>query len=163
MVCSRMMHRCLRSYWSERKGQSCALGLGYRIRRWKSRDHHHHHHHNHHHHHHQQQQQQHQQQHHQHQHQPPTQPPTTITVRICALNLLFINIFHDIVVRIESRRVNKAKHVLLMCSFFPFCAGKTALAWKVSCNFPAKIERINRPTIFIRHVSGIVYIMHMPE
>ena len=35
MVCSRVMHWCLRSYWSGRKGQSYALGLGYR--RWKSR------------------------------------------------------------------------------------------------------------------------------
>ena len=35
MVCPRMMHWCLRSYWSGRKGPSYALGLGYR--RWKSR------------------------------------------------------------------------------------------------------------------------------
>ena len=38
----------------------------------------------------------------------------------------------------------KAKHVLLLCWFVRFCAGKTALALKRSCNFSrAKIERIN--------------------
>ena len=36
-------------------------------------------------------------------------------VTICALNLLLINIFLDIVTRIESRCVIKAKHVSLVC------------------------------------------------
>ena len=36
-------------------------------------------------------------------------------VRVCALNFLVINIFHDVVARIESRCVIKAKHVLLLC------------------------------------------------
>ena len=36
-------------------------------------------------------------------------------VRICALHLLFISIFHDAVASIESRYVIKAKYVLLLC------------------------------------------------
>ena len=49
-------------------------------------------------------------------------------VRVCASNLLLINIFLDIVARIESRYVSKAKHVLLVCQFVRFVAGKSALA-----------------------------------
>ena len=36
------------------------------------------------------------------------------SVRFCALNLLFNNIFHDVVSRVESRCVIEAKHVLLV-------------------------------------------------
>ena len=35
-------------------------------------------------------------------------------VEVSALNSIFINIFHDVVARIESRCVIKAKHVLLV-------------------------------------------------
>ena len=38
-------------------------------------------------------------------------------VEVSALNSLFINIFHDVVARIEYRCVIKAKHVLLVCWF----------------------------------------------
>ena len=41
--------------------------------------------------------------------------PVEFSVRVCALNLLSISIFHDVVARIESRCVIKAKHVLLIC------------------------------------------------
>ena len=37
--------------------------------------------------------------------------PVGFPVRVCALNLLFINISHDFVVRIESRCMIEAKHV----------------------------------------------------
>ena len=40
--------------------------------------------------------------------------PVGFPVQVCASNLLLINIFHD-VVRIESRCVIEAKHVLLVC------------------------------------------------
>ena len=36
-------------------------------------------------------------------------------VEVSALNSLFINIYHDVVARIEIRCVIKAKHVLLVC------------------------------------------------
>ena len=41
--------------------------------------------------------------------------PVGFPVEVSALNSLFINIFHDVVARIESRCVIKAKHVLLVC------------------------------------------------
>ena len=50
--------------------------------------------------------------------------PVEFPVRVCASNLLLINIFLDIVARIESRCVIKAKHVLLVCWFVRFFAGK---------------------------------------
>ena len=80
--------------------------------------------------------------------------PAGFRVRFCALDLLFINFFRDVVVGIESRCVIKSKHVLLVCSYVRFCVGKTALALKRSCNFSQrKIDRINRPSIFY-------YIIH---
>ena len=36
-------------------------------------------------------------------------------VEVSALNSLFTNIFHDVIARIESRCVIKAKHVFLVC------------------------------------------------
>ena len=36
------------------------------------------------------------------------------TVEVCALNPLFINIFHDVVTRMESSCIIKGKHVLLV-------------------------------------------------
>ena len=76
--------------------------------------------------------------------------PVESTVRVCTLNLLFINIFHDIVVCIESRRMIKAKHVLSICWLFRFCAEKNCTHTEALVQFsPRKIERINRPT---RHV-----------
>ena len=91
--------------------------------------------------------------------------------RVCALNLLLINIFHDVVAHIESRCVIKARHVLLPCEFIRFCAGKIALTLKRSCNFSsAKIKRINtvarhvllqnRQLTIIR-TSVIVPLMHL--
>ena len=68
--------------------------------------------------------------------------PVGFPVRVCALNLLFFNIYHDVVACIESRCVIKAKHVLLVCWFVRFFAGKTALALKCSCIFPRKIDQI---------------------
>ena len=41
--------------------------------------------------------------------------PVEFPVRVCASNLLLINIFLDIVARKKSRCVIKAKHVLLVC------------------------------------------------
>ena len=41
--------------------------------------------------------------------------PVGFPVEVSALNSLFINIFHDVVARIESRCMIKAKHVLLVC------------------------------------------------
>ena len=41
--------------------------------------------------------------------------PVGFPVRVCALNLSFINIFHDVAARMESRFVIKARHVLLVC------------------------------------------------
>ena len=41
--------------------------------------------------------------------------PVGFPVEVSDLNLLFINIFHDVVTRIESRSMIKAKHVLLVC------------------------------------------------
>ena len=40
--------------------------------------------------------------------------PVGFPVEVSALNSIFINIFHDVVARIESRCVIKAKHVLLV-------------------------------------------------
>ena len=54
--------------------------------------------------------------------------PVWFLVEVSALNSTFIKIFHDLVARIESKCVIKTKHVLLVCSFVRFCAGKTALA-----------------------------------
>ena len=61
--------------------------------------------------------------------------PVGFPVEVSALNSLFINIFRDVVARIESRCVIKAKHVFLVCLFVLFYAGKTALALKRSYNF----------------------------
>ena len=66
--------------------------------------------------------------------------PVRFSVKVSALNSLFNKIFHDGVAFIENRCVVKTKHVLLVCSFVRFWAGKL---------FPRKIELINRPT---RHV-----------
>ena len=41
--------------------------------------------------------------------------PVGFPVEVSALNSLFINIFHDVVARIESKCMIKAKHVLLVC------------------------------------------------
>ena len=41
--------------------------------------------------------------------------PVGFLVEVSALNLLFINIFHDVVARTESRCEIKTKHVLLVC------------------------------------------------
>ena len=41
--------------------------------------------------------------------------PVGFLVELSALNSIFINIFHDVVARTESRCVIKAKHVLLVC------------------------------------------------
>ena len=41
--------------------------------------------------------------------------PLEFPVRVCASNLLLIMIFLDIVARIESKCVMKAKYVLLVC------------------------------------------------
>ena len=41
--------------------------------------------------------------------------PVEFPLKVCASNLLLINIFLDIVARIESRCMIKAKHVLLIC------------------------------------------------
>ena len=41
--------------------------------------------------------------------------PVVFPVEASALNSLFINIFHDVVARIESRCLIKAEHVLLVC------------------------------------------------
>ena len=41
--------------------------------------------------------------------------PVGFPVEVSALNSLFIYIFHDVVTRIESKCVIKAKHVLLVC------------------------------------------------
>ena len=41
--------------------------------------------------------------------------PVGFPVEVSALNSLVINIFHNVVARIESRCVIKAKHVLLVC------------------------------------------------
>ena len=65
-------------------------------------------------------------------------------VRICVLNFLFIYIFHDVVVRIESKCVIKAKHVLLLCELVRFCAGKIVLALK-------RIDKDNSTLLFSRH------------
>ena len=54
--------------------------------------------------------------------------PVRFPVRICASNLLSFNIFVDIVARIESRCVIKAKYVLLVCQFVRFFMGKIARA-----------------------------------
>ena len=54
--------------------------------------------------------------------------PVRFPARVCALNLLSINVFLDIVARIESRCVIKAKHILLVCEFVLKCP----------CSFPAK-------------------------
>ena len=64
--------------------------------------------------------------------------PVGFLVRVCAWNLLSINTLLNIVARIESRCVIKAKHVLLVCKFVRCFAGKTALALKRSYIFPAK-------------------------
>ena len=61
--------------------------------------------------------------------------PVGFLVKVCASNLLLINIFLDTVARIESRCVIKAKHVLLVCWFIRFLSGKTAPTLKCSCNF----------------------------
>ena len=76
--------------------------------------------------------------------------PVRFPVRICALNLLFLNTFYDVAVCIESRCVIKAKHVLLIVLFR---AGKNCTRaehfWRARAIFPCKIRRIIRPT---RHV-----------
>ena len=61
--------------------------------------------------------------------------PVGFPVIVCASNLLLVTIFRDVVARIESRYMIKAKHALLVCLFVRFFTGKTALALKRSCNF----------------------------
>ena len=63
--------------------------------------------------------------------------PVGFPVRVCDLNLLLINIFHNVVDRIESRCMIKAKYVLLVCKFVRFFAEKTLHSrWSArSCNF----------------------------
>ena len=51
--------------------------------------------------------------------------PVGFPVEVSALNSLFINIFHDVVARIESRCMIKAKHVLLVCLLI-----RSILGWK---------------------------------
>ena len=41
--------------------------------------------------------------------------PLGFRIVVSALNSLFINIFHDVVARTESRCLIKVKHVLLVC------------------------------------------------
>ena len=41
--------------------------------------------------------------------------PVGFPIEVSAFNSIFINIFHDVVGRIESRCMIKAKHVLLVC------------------------------------------------
>ena len=41
--------------------------------------------------------------------------PVGFPFRVCALYLLFNNIFHDVVARIEQMRDFKPKHVFLLC------------------------------------------------
>ena len=73
--------------------------------------------------------------------------PVGFPVRICALYLLFIEIFHEGVARIESRCMIAAKHVfLLLCYFVPIVLEKPALALKCSHNFPVWFEQINSLT-----------------
>ena len=50
--------------------------------------------------------------------------PVGFPLRVCASNLIFINIFLDIVARMESRCVIEAKHVLLVCLFVRFSLEK---------------------------------------
>ena len=64
--------------------------------------------------------------------------PVGVPVRVCASNLLLFNIFLDIIVRIESRCVIKAKHVLLVCYLFDFSLEKLHSRWNARAFFPRK-------------------------
>ena len=61
--------------------------------------------------------------------------PVGFPVEVCALNSLFFNVCHNVVARIESRCVIKAKHALLVCWFVRVSTGNTTLALKRSCIF----------------------------
>ena len=78
--------------------------------------------------------------------------PVGFPVRVCALNLLFINILYDIVARIESRYAIKMLKQNISCwsiNSFDLSLKKLHSRWRARAIFPRKIERINRPT---RHV-----------
>ena len=69
--------------------------------------------------------------------------PVGFPVRMCALYLLFINIFHDVVAHIESRCVIEATHVFLLCSLSSRWKNMH-LHWSARVIFPARFERINK-------------------
>ena len=77
--------------------------------------------------------------------------PVGFPVEVSALNSIFINIFHDVVARIESRCVSGVTHVLIVGLLISLILRRKNFtrAEALLHFFPRKIERINRPT---RHV-----------
>ena len=72
--------------------------------------------------------------------------PVGFLVEVSALNSLFINIFHDVVVRMQRRCVIKAKHAEAL----------------VQC-FPRKIERINRQQDMFYHKTPKWLVIRRPD
>ena len=74
---------------------------------------------------------------------------TWFPIKVCTLNLLFINVFRDAIVHIERRCVIKAKHVCRSVDWFDFVLENCTRTESLVQCFPRKIERVNRET---RHV-----------
>ena len=69
---------------------------------------------------------------------------------------LFIKIFHDVIVRMESRWVIRAKHALLLCQFLRFCAGKTALHRSARAIFPAQNQN-SIPKFYAELLYSVIF------
>ena len=59
-------------------------------------------------------------------------------VRVCALNLLFVNIFHDVVVRKESRCVIKQNRSCCSIYSFDFALKELHSHWSARAIFPGQ-------------------------
>ena len=70
-------------------------------------------------------------------------------VRVCALNLLFINIFYDVVARKRSDEWLKQNMSCWSVNSCDVSLEKLHSHWSVRAFFPRKLEIINRPT---RHI-----------
>ena len=83
--------------------------------------------------------------------------PVGFPVKVWAWNLLFVNIFHNVVFRIESRSrcVIKEKHALLLCLCVRFCAAKPALALKHNFSCAKSNELTEQQYMVYYHAFGL--------
>ena len=82
--------------------------------------------------------------------------PVGFPVRVCALKLLFINNFHDVVARIKKQMHDSSKTCLEGLLTLLICVGKLHERFSASAVSPAQ-NRINRPTRHVLlHTSGSI-------